>query len=95
MPRKTSIFQKMLDRADLGEESLPLQPVVELLGDGRVLVENHKGVIEYSAEKIQARVSFGAVSVVGCNLRLRLMTGQKLVIVGRIDGVQVLRGRVK
>lgn len=95
MPRKTSVIQKLLDNAQLGEESLPLQPVVELLGDGRVLIENHKGVIEYCSEKIQARVSFGAVSVAGCNLRLRLMTGQKLVIVGKIDAIQVLRGKIR
>lgn len=95
MARKISVFQRLLDEADLSEEALPRQPVVELLGDGRVLIENHRGVTQYCSEKIQARVSFGAVNVVGCNLRLRLMTGQKLVIVGKVDGIEVLRGRIK
>lgn len=95
MAGKTSVFQKLLDEADLGEEAMPREPIVELLGDGRVLIENHRGVTEYCPEKIQARVSFGAVRVVGCNLRLRLMTGQKLVIAGQIDGIEVLRGRMK
>lgn len=95
MAGKTSIFRRLLEEADLAEENLPTEPVVELLGDGRVLIENHKGVIEYCTEIITARVSFGAVSVRGCNLRLRLMTGQKLVIAGTINGIEVTRGRIK
>ncbi len=95
MARKPSVFRKLLDETDLNEESIPMQPVVELLGDGRVLIENHKGVIQYCSERIQARVKFGAISVAGCNLRLRFMSGQKLVIVGKIDSIEVLRGQLK
>lgn len=95
MAARSSLFRKLLDETDLCEESVPRQPVVELLGDNRVLVENHKGVIQYSTERIQARVNFGTVCVMGCNLRLRFMSGQKLVIVGRIDGIELLRGRTE
>ena len=31
---------------------LPGQPVVELVGDRRVLIENHIGVTEYGTERI-------------------------------------------
>ncbi len=94
MARKTSVFQRLLDEVDLSEEALPKQPIVELLGDGRVLIENHRGVIQYGSNQIRARVSFGTVCVVGSNLRLRLMTGEKLVILGRIDGVEIQRGQL-
>lgn len=95
MADQKSLFRRLLDGADLAEESLPLQPVVELLGDNRVLIENHRGVTQYCTERIQARVSFGAVNIQGGNLRLRYMTGQKLVIVGKIDSIEVVRGRSK
>lgn len=94
MARKTSVFQRLLDEVDLSEEALPKQPIVELLGDGRVLIENHRGVIQYGSDQIRTRVSFGTVCVVGSNLRLRLMTGEKLVILGRIDGVEIQRGQL-
>lgn len=94
MARKTSVFQRLLDEVDLSEEALPKQPIVELLGDGRVLIENHRGVIQYGSDQIRAQVSFGTVCVVGSNLRLRLMTGEKLVILGRIDGVEIQRGQL-
>lgn len=95
MAGKARVLQRMLEQADLGEEVLPREPVVELLGDGRVLIENHRGVTEYCTQRIRANVSFGTVGVVGSNLRLRLMTGEKLVITGQIDSIEVLRGRRK
>lgn len=95
MASRSSFFRKLLDETDLCEEPVPRQPVVELLGDGRVLIENHKGVIQYSTERIQTRVRFGAICVTGCNLQLRYMSGQKLVIMGRIDGIEILRGRTE
>lgn len=95
MADQRSLFRRLLDGADLAEEALPLQPVVELLGDDRVLIENHKGVTQYCTERIRARVSFGAVDVQGVDLRLRYMTGQKLVIAGKIDCIQLIRGRSK
>lgn len=93
MGRKESVFRRLLDGTQLGEEALPAQPVVELLGDSRVLMEHHRGVTQYSLECIRVRVSFGTVQVVGGNLRLRQMTAQKLLITGRIDGVELIRGR--
>lgn len=89
---RKQIIRHLLENAELMEESAPKEPVVELLGEGRVLIENHKGVTLYSGEVIQAKVGFGAISVKGSNLRLRLMTAEKLVIVGRICEIQVVRG---
>lgn len=93
MKRKTSLWQYILDKAGLEEEPTPTQPVVELLGEGRVLIEHHRGVNQYSTERVQVRVCYGEVRVLGRNLRLRLMTGHKLVILGKIDGIEVWRGR--
>lgn len=94
MGAKRSLFEYMFDRMALEEEPTPVQSVVELLGDNRVLIENHKGVKQYSAEMIQIGVSFGCIAVFGCNLRLRLMTAEKLVIMGQIRKIEVLQGGV-
>lgn len=93
MKKRQSLVRKLLDNVDLPEESLPSQSVVELLGDGRVLIEHHKGVLEYGPERIGVRVGFGAVCVTGTNLRLGLMTCQKLVILGRIATIEIVRGK--
>lgn len=68
-------------------------PLVEIAGERRVLIENHRGVTEYDADRICVLVKFGQICVCGEGLTLAQMTGACLVICGRIDSVTLLRGR--
>lgn len=79
------------DRMELETEPMPAQPIIEISGDRRVLVENHRGVSAYNTEKILINVTFGTVSICGCGLRLIRMTKEQLVIRGRIDAVSLQR----
>jgi sporulation protein YqfC len=67
--------------------------VVEIAGTGRVLVENHRGVTQYSDEMIGVRVKYGQVCVCGSRLKLAQMTCSRLVICGCIDSVTLEKGR--
>lgn len=91
MGRGHYIWERLADEADLTAESLPGQPIVEIAGDRRVLIENHFGVKEYSRERITVKVKYGYVSICGCHLELMRMTREQLVICGRIDGVTLQR----
>lgn len=92
MKQRKNVMRRIMDSAALQEEALPTEPVVELLGDGRVLVENHRGILEYGTETIAVRVRYGAVCIHGCNLRLGFMTCQKLIILGKIQEITLQRG---
>lgn len=91
MKRNEPILQRFTDRVDLAGEPIPGQPVVEIAGDNRVLIENYGAVREYSPQKIGIRVKYGTVVVCGCGLELRRMTKEQLVIAGRIDSVSLQR----
>lgn len=89
------IMERLADRVELETEPMPAQPIVELAGDQRVLVENHRGVSAYSSERILINVSYGTVCVCGCELRLIRMTKEQLVIRGKIDAISLQRRCVK
>ena len=91
MRQGKSWLERLSDGADLPEMALPGVPLVELAGDRRVLIENHGGVTQYSAERIGVRVSYGTVCIMGCGLELKQMTKERLVIAGRIDSVNLIR----
>ena len=91
MKAKENIFQQIAERVELNGEPIPGQPGVEIGGENRVLIENYAAVREYSPEKICVRVKYGSVIVTGCELELRRMTKDQLVISGRIDGVNLQR----
>ena len=91
MGKANYFLNRLADSADLGEEPMPGQSIVEVAGDRRVLIENHCGVKEYSREKIGVKVAFGQINICGAGLELRHMTRQQLVISGRIDCVALRR----
>lgn len=90
---KQDFFSRLTKELVLPGELLPGQSLIELAGDGRVLVENHGGVTEYSRCRIGAGVSFGQVVVCGEQLELAQMTQQQLVIVGKITSVTLVKRR--
>lgn len=90
--KQRSKWREWLDTSRmLDSETLPLQPILELCGERRVLIENHGGVTEYGPEKICVSVRYGQVEICGKGLRLCRMQGPQLVILGRIDVITVIR----
>lgn len=66
-------------------------PLVELTGYDRVLVENHLGVLAYSLQEIRIKVSYGTLSVAGCELQILQLSREQLVIKGKIDTIELFR----
>ena len=63
MNRRRGFLERLAEGADLPGEAMPGQPLVELAGDRRVLIENHNGVTEYGRERISVRVRYGQLVV--------------------------------
>ncbi len=93
MKQRRLWMERLADTADLQGEAFPGQPLVEVYGDRRVLIEHHGGVTEYGREKIQVKVRYGALCICGGCLELARMTAEQLVITGRIDSVTLIRRR--
>ena len=72
-------------------EPVPGMPLVEIAGQNRVLIENHRGVCCYGREQVRVRVSYGEIAVTGCYLELARMSREAVVITGRIDSVSLHR----
>ena len=93
MGKGRRFWDHMIEQAGIDPETLPSQPIVEIAGEHRVLIENHQGVAAYGREKILVKVKFGTVCVCGCNLEMMHMTKEQLVVYGRIDSVGLQRRR--
>lgn len=83
--------ERIVTAAELYDEPLPNMPLVEIAGENRVLIEHHCGVTQYGRCRISVRVKFGTIVVSGTQLELARMTGQQLIIRGKINGVQLER----
>ena len=84
-------LRQAADRMDLTDEALPGETVVEVIGKGRVLVEGHQGVLAYSDSRVCVKVCYGVAEIVGCNLKLSNMSGNKLAVSGFVTTVNLHR----
>ena len=91
MRKGRNFLETMMEWSDLDSGSVTGQPIVEIAGECRVLIENHRGVAAYGSEKILVNVKFGCVCVCGCDLEMMRMTKEQLVICGKIHSVQLHR----
>lgn len=92
MERGKDWLRRLADRAELYDENPEKQPLLEVCGSSRVVIEYHMGVLEYSPQRITVKVKNGEYSVVGEQLSLCRMCTHQLLIRGRIQCVQIREG---
>ena len=84
---------RIQNEMDLLEVNIAREPLLELCGNSRVLVENHCGVVEYGPQRIRVKIKNGDFAVLGSGLQLCNMCADKLLIRGRIEQILVRKGR--
>ena len=90
--KRRSIADRLAFAVDLPDAPMPGQPLVEIAGENRVLIENHQGVTQYGCQCIRVKVKFGQICVSGHDLALARMIKGQLVVSGSIDAVTLCRG---
>ncbi|NPV29222.1 MAG: sporulation protein YqfC [Firmicutes bacterium] len=89
MPResKKRFEQALAHFLELPRELVMDLPRVTLLGDMQVIVENHRGIIEYTRERVRISTSLGELVISGAGLALRTIFPDEIAVDGKIQGV--------
>lgn len=75
---------------DLPVDAMAGLPRITLAGRKRICVENHRGLLSYSTERIEVGGGRVRVCITGCDLYLRVMKKDAVVITGEIHSVELL-----
>jgi sporulation protein YqfC len=62
-------------------------PKITIIGFEKVLIENHKGILEYQDYFIRLNTYIGIININGFNLSLEEMNTDDLIITGKIEGI--------
>ncbi|MFO7295102.1 MAG: sporulation protein YqfC [Caldicoprobacter sp.] len=63
-------------------------PRISMIGNNQMLVENHRGVIEYTPEKIRLNSTIGVIRVEGEDMDLKNIAADDVMITGQIKRVE-------
>lgn len=88
-PRRPGLLEKTAELFDLPADALTGLPRLELVGDGELRMENHKGILAYGTQEIHVSGGAFLVKITGRDLELRAMTGLELLITGKIEQIQL------
>ena len=88
-PRRAGLLERTAGLLELPADALAGLPRLELVGDGELRMENHKGILAYGSEEIHISAGQFVVEIRGMGLDLRAMTGLELLITGRIEQIRL------
>lgn len=88
--KKKNAIRQVVQASGLPEDVILGTPRVLLRGDRMLLIENHQGVVEYSAEKMRIKTAIGILSVDGSTLTLSSLGEEDLMLTGVIKSISFL-----
>lgn len=62
-------------------------PRITVIGALQLCIENHRGIIEYTGEKIRINLSGQELAVSGANLAISSITEEEIMIEGTIESL--------
>ncbi len=75
------------DILELPSEVTSNKPKITIVGFEEMLIENYKSILEYEEFYIKINTYIGAININGFNLRLKEMTGDDIMVLGKIDSL--------
>ena len=72
---------------DIPKEISTNIPKITVFGFEEILVENHKGILEYEEFFIRLNTYIGIININGFNLKLQEMNGDDIIIKGKVDSI--------
>ena len=88
MKKRKLLALDLSEKLQLPEEALLGAAKLTVTAGRRVLIENHRGILEYSTEYIAVSTGKGRIGLNGSELRLLAMSGRELLVGGRIQSVE-------
>lgn len=92
MKRIKQVLTAASEKLDLPPEVIAGLPQIEVTGTIRVSIDGHKGLKEYSDQRIVVNSSIGEITVIGLSLHLQGMTKDTVTVGGKIISVSVGSG---
>lgn len=75
---------------EMPEELAMDLPRITLIGNIKLSVENHKGIMEYSEHEIRLRVNDGFLAAKGNNLALKNISPDEVLLQGEITQMAIV-----
>ena len=81
---------KIIERLELPQDISLGVPLLSLQGNSELMIENHRGLLQYDSNEIQVRTKTFTIQVTGRKLTIQEYRKDVLIIRGKIERMQFL-----
>ena len=82
--------KNVTEALELPKEIMLNLPLISLIGQEEVTIENYKGILEYDEEQVRIGTSAGVLRLQGKGLYLKQLSAECMVVTGRIERLEFL-----
>ena len=75
---------------ELPKEIMLNLPLISLVGQEEVTIENYRGILEYSEETVRVGTAAGILQLRGKKLCLKQLSADCMVVTGRVEKLDFL-----
>ncbi len=87
---KKKVKKQVSDFLEMPGDIMMDLPKITMVGDIKLYIENHRGIIEYSSAGVRVSVMEGEVSIAGEGLLLRNVLPDEICVEGKIKSLSFL-----
>jgi sporulation protein YqfC len=91
--RKTPLSHKIARLLDLPLDTMIDWPRIILSGNNNVVIQNHRGIIEYDQSVARIGTKLGELLISGRGLVLMRALKEEIIVEGKIDRIELIDWR--
>lgn len=85
---KTQLKQKISNATCMPKDVVLGIPIVTMYGNTELIIENYRGILEYSKELIRIQTKIGSIHIHGKNLEIPMYSNCDTKIIGSIARIE-------
>lgn len=88
---KKKFKEKFTEILELPKEIVLDMPKLTMLGNGDLIIENYKGIVEYDEDILRVNTTSGIIKVKGTDVYIKEITSDSIMIFGNILSLEFLK----
>ena len=85
-----SLRDRAVNASELPKEVVMGMPVLTITGQTELMIENYRGIIEYTDQHLRIRTKAGQIRITGKRLQVEYYTNDDMKVSGRISAIEYL-----
>ncbi|MEF9951686.1 MAG: sporulation protein YqfC [Clostridium sp.] len=86
-----NIKENIADKLSLPKDIVLNMPIIRMVGNKELVIDNHRGILEYTDIRVKIKSEIGVLSIWGKNFKIKDINEESIFILGTIDGIEYIK----